>query len=89
MEKITLGHGLKPNIALGFASCYISLSTTPSCYGTAQMQGNTRARVARGSLAFCPRVTRDLLSSHSRFALESLAVIIFISTLMLPINHLL
>ena len=58
-------------------------------YGTAQMQGNTRARVARGSLAFCPRVTRDLLSSHSRFALESLAIIIFISTLMLPINHLL
>ena len=32
MEKITLGHGLKPNIALGYASCYISLLTAASCY---------------------------------------------------------
>ena len=32
MEKITLGRGLEPNIALGYASCYISLSTVPSCY---------------------------------------------------------
>ena len=27
MEKIALGLGLKTNIALSFASCYISLST--------------------------------------------------------------
>ena len=32
MEKITLGRGLEPNIALGYASCYVSLSTAPSCY---------------------------------------------------------
>ena len=32
MEKIALRRGLEPNIALGFASCYISLSTAPSCY---------------------------------------------------------
>ena len=27
-----LGHGVKPNIALGFALCYISLSPTPLCF---------------------------------------------------------
>ena len=32
MEKIALGLGLETNIALGFASCYISLSTAPLCY---------------------------------------------------------
>jgi len=32
MEKIVLGLGLKPNIALGFTSCYISLSTMPLRY---------------------------------------------------------
>ena len=30
--KITLRHGLEPNIALGFTLCYISLSTMPSSY---------------------------------------------------------
>ena len=29
MESIAHGRGLKANIALGFASCYVSLSTTP------------------------------------------------------------
>ena len=32
MEKIALGLVLETNTALGFASCYISLSTAPSCY---------------------------------------------------------
>ena len=32
MEKIALRLSLDPNIALGFASCYISLLTVPSCY---------------------------------------------------------
>ena len=32
MEKIALRHGLEPNTALGFASCCISLSSTPLCY---------------------------------------------------------
>ena len=30
--NIALGHGLEADIALGFTSCYISLSITPSCY---------------------------------------------------------
>ena len=30
--KIALGHGLEPNTALGFTSCCISVSPTPSCY---------------------------------------------------------
>ena len=29
MEKIALGCGPEPNIALGFDSCYINLSTAP------------------------------------------------------------
>ena len=50
----------------------------PFKYGTAQMQGNTRARVARGSLAFCPRVTRshylylNLNVAHKSFIIASL-----------------
>ena len=32
MESIALKHGLEANIELSFASCYVSLLTTPSCY---------------------------------------------------------
>ena len=32
MEKIALGHGLKPNAALSFTSCCISPLPMPSCY---------------------------------------------------------
>ena len=31
MGNIARGRGLRANIALGFALCYISLSTTPLC----------------------------------------------------------
>ena len=32
MKTTALGHGLEPNLALGFAMCYISFSPTLSCF---------------------------------------------------------